>query len=79
MSLKMASATNARLKNMQNLNKKLTQKIDDIKIVDRAKCLLISHLNMTETNAHKYIEKKAMDVRISRREVAENILKTYEL
>ncbi len=76
--IKLAKATNARLKKIQKQNVKLTQKINDIKIVDRAKCILISHLNMSEIDAHKYIEKKAMDDRISRREIAENILKIYE-
>ncbi len=77
-SLKLAKASYARLRNMQKLNSKLTKKIEDIKVVDRAKCILISHLSMAESDAHKYIEKKAMDTRLSRREIAENILKTYE-
>ena len=32
---------------------------------------------MTEADAHRYIEKQAMDRRLSRRQVAENIIKTY--
>ncbi|MBQ1236487.1 MAG: ANTAR domain-containing protein, partial [Oscillospiraceae bacterium] len=28
--------------------------------------------------AHRYIEKQSMDMRISRREVAENVIKTYK-
>ncbi len=77
-SLKLAKATFSRLEKMQSKNIKLTQKIDDIKIIDRAKCVLISHLSMNESDAHKYIEKKAMNSRSSRREIAETILKTYE-
>ncbi len=76
--LKVLKAVNNRLNSMLKANMKLTQKIDDIKIVDRAKYLLISCLGMSEPDAHKYIEKNAMDLRKSRREVAENILKTYE-
>ncbi len=75
---KLANATNARLKTLQKNNLKLTKKIQDINIINRAKCLLISHLNMDEEGAHKHIEKNAMDMRLSRKEVAENILKTYE-
>ena len=63
---------------VQNENAKLKQKIEDIRIVDRAKCLLISHMNMSEQEAHRYIEKQAMDLRSTRRKVAEGILKTYE-
>lgn len=58
--------------------KRLRQKLEDIKIVDRAKCMLISNFSMDEQQAHRYIEKQAMDLRISRRKVAENILKAYE-
>ena len=76
--LKLASATIARLQGFQKINNKLTQKIEDIRIIDRAKCLLISHLSMNEKDAHKYIEKKAMDIRTSKRMVAETILKNYE-
>ena len=76
--LKLSKATVARLRCIQQKNQKLTKKIDDIKIVDRAKCILISHLNMTEAEAHKFIEKKSMDNRTSRRAIAENILRTYE-
>ena len=47
-------------------------------MVDRAKCILIQYLNMTEPQAHRYIEKQAMDLRVSRREIAQGILQTYE-
>ena len=47
--------------------------------MDRAKCVLIQYLNMTETQAHRYIEKQAMDLRTTRRQIAEGILKTYEV
>ena len=47
-------------------------------MVDRAKCALIQYLHMSEPDAHRYIEKQAMDLRITRQEVAEEILKTYE-
>ena len=77
--LKLVLATHSRLLLMQHQNLKLSNKIDDIKLVDRAKCILISHLNMSESEAHKFIEKKAMDKRVSRKEIAKNILKTYEM
>jgi len=76
--LKLAKAVGSRLKLMQSENSKLKQKIEDIHIVDRAKCILISHLSMSEKEAHRYIEKQAMDMRTTKRKVAEGILKTYE-
>ncbi len=76
--LKLIESAQSKLKRIKEENTKLVRKIDDIRIVDRAKCTLISYLGMTELEAHKYIEKRAMDMRISRRVVAEEILKTYE-
>lgn len=63
---------------MRRENSQLKQKIEDIRIVDRAKCILISYLNMSEQEAHRYIEKQAMDLRTTRRAVAESLLRTYE-
>lgn len=76
--LQLAHAAGSRLKRMQAENNKLKQKIEDIRIVDRAKYILISYLNMSEQEAHRYIEKQAMDMRQAKRTVAEGILKTYE-
>ena len=53
------------------------EKMLEIRTVNRAKWLLIDQFKMTESDAHRYIEKQAMDACISRREVAENIIKTY--
>ncbi len=75
--LKLAVATYKRIKVFHDENKKLAQKIEDIRIIDRAKCVLISLFSLTEPEAHRYIEKKAMDMRITRRKVAEEILKMY--
>ena len=74
----MAQASYRKTQIIQIENKKLLQKIEDIRIIDRAKCLLISYLNMSEPEAHKYIERQAMDMRITKRQVAEGIIKTYE-
>lgn len=57
---------------------KLEEKLSETRIVDRAKWALIQTLQMSEKQAHRFIEKQAMDLRISKREVAENIIKTYE-
>ncbi len=76
--LKLSRSAQIRLKLMHAENNKLKQKIEDIRIVDRAKCILISYLNMSEQEAHRHIEKQAMDMRTTKRAVAEGILKTYE-
>lgn len=76
--LKLAASAQSRLKRAQAENNKLKQKIEDIRIIDRAKCLLIAHLNISEQDAHRYIEKQAMNMRQSKRMIAEGILKAYE-
>ena len=57
---------------------KLQRQIQDANLLNRAKLVLIQVLKMTEPQAHRYIEKQAMDLRITRREVAEGIISTYE-
>lgn len=76
-SLRLVNAARMRVFGLQKENRKLQQKIDDIRLIDRAKCILISTLRMTEPQAHAYIEKQAMNRRVTRREIAESILKTY--
>lgn len=72
--LRMIRASRARLTGLQKENRKLQKRIDDIRLVDRAKCLLIECCAMTEPEAHAYIERQAMDRRLTKREVAEHIL-----
>ena len=55
----------------------IEEKMEEIRIVNRAKWLPISELKMDEQGAHRYIEKQAMDRCISKRIVAEEIIKTY--
>lgn len=78
-SMKMLSSASKRIKNLQKENLKLKEKIEDIRIIDRAKHALVQYLGMNENQAHRYIEKQAMDMRLTRREVAQNILKMYEI
>lgn len=76
--LKFLKANHKRIEKKQDENKKLQEKIEDIRIVDRAKCILISQYKMTESDAHRCIEKQAMDMRVTKRAIAEYILKYYE-
>jgi response regulator NasT len=75
--LSLAKAASSKIKRIQAENAKLKQKIEDIRVIDRAKCLLISYVNLSEQEAHRFIEKQAMDLRSSKRTIAEEILRTY--
>ena len=55
----------------------IEEKMEEIRIVNRAKWLLIGELKLDESEAHRYIEKQAMDRCVSKRVVAEEIIKTY--
>lgn len=79
MAVKMLAAMTFRLEKMENKNKTLQQKMTDIRIVNKAKWLLIENKKISESEAHHFIEKKAMDERLSRREAAEQIIEKYDL
>ncbi|MCM1314960.1 MAG: ANTAR domain-containing protein [Prevotella sp.] len=53
-------------------------KIEEMRLINRAKCTLMEYLDFTEPQAHRYIEKQAMNNRRTRRETAEKILDTYK-
>ena len=72
--LRMVRAVRARLDGLQRENARLQNRIQDIRLVDRAKCILIELRGMSEPEAHSYIEQQAMNTRKSKRQVAEDIL-----
>lgn len=76
--IRLLAAVRNQLEQMQHKTEKLEAKVADIRIINRAKLLLVQHLQMTETEAHKYIEKQAMNTSMPRRTIAENIIRTYE-
>lgn len=71
------SSARERLRKMEQKTSSIEERMEEIRIVNRAKCLLISELKMTESEAHHYIEKNAMNNCISKKEVAENIIKRH--
>ena len=76
--VKLLTASLKRVMRLENENVKLQKKIEEIRVVNRAKLILIQVLKMTENQAQHYIEKQSMDLRQSRLVTAENILRTYE-
>lgn len=75
--LRMMYAVNIRLANDVPQTQMLQDRIKDIRIINRAKCLLIQYERMSEEEAHKTIEKEAMNRQMSRRQIAEEILESY--
>lgn len=71
-------ATRERLYRMQKKNVSLEDKMAEIRLVNKAKWLLIESKKMTEEEAHKYIERTAMDLGLTKREVAQSIVRSNE-
>ncbi len=71
-------ATRARLLRAEKKNESLLNKMEEIRLVNRAKWLLIQNLGVSEAEAHRLIEKQAMDMRQSKRDICVRLIRTYE-
>lgn len=58
---------------------RLEKKLSELRMISRAKCLLIERKGMTEDQAHRYLEKLAMDSRKTRLAVAQEILDRLDM
>ncbi len=67
-----------RLRKLEKHSVSLEDKMAEIRLVNRAKWLLISRDGLTEEEAHHRIEKLAMDRCLPKREIAEWIINTGE-
>ncbi len=76
-SLILLCGTRERLKRMEQKTASIEEKMEEIRLVNRAKWVLIDNLKMSENEAHKYIEKQAMNRCVTKLEIAKNILNTY--
>ena len=77
-SLRVLCAIRERLRGMRRHQATVEEKIEELRLVSRAKWLLIECLHMTEPDAHRYITRQAMEQRTSKKEIAENIIRTYQ-
>ena len=66
-----------RLRQFEKKSLSIEEKMAEIRLVNKAKWLLISQLSMSEPEAHRYIEKQAMDRCVTRQTIAGEIIKTY--
>ncbi len=76
--LSLVQVTNQRLDTLRAENRRLERKLDELRLVSRAKCLLIERQGLTEAAAHAYIERMAMDRRDTKQSIAEEIIKQYQ-
>lgn len=76
--LKNMYAMQERFRLMEKKTARLEEKMQEIRTVNRAKWTLIRNMGITEEEAHRLIEKQAMDTRRTKAEIAEGIIRTYE-
>ncbi len=74
----MMSATRIKLADMEKKTATLEEKMEEIRLVNRAKWMLIEKRGMDEATAHRYIEKLAMDARQTRRLVAQTLIRSLD-
>lgn len=73
----MLCGTRERLLRMRKKAVPFEEKMEEIRLINRAKLILISELKMNEADAHRFIEKQAMDTCRTKRAIAEEIINTY--
>lgn len=56
---------------------KIEDKMEEIRLVNKAKWLLISNEGLLEPEAHRFLEKEAMNRCITKKEVAQEIIDKY--
>lgn len=73
--MELLCGTRERLRRMEQKSTSIEDKMAEIRLVNRAKWVLIEKQGMSEQDAHRYIEKQAMDRCVPKRVVAEEILR----
>ena len=73
--MELLCATRERLRRMEQKSASIEDKMAEIRLVNRAKWALIEKRGLTEQEAHRFIEKEAMDRCVPKRVIAEEILR----
>ena len=67
-----------RMKALREENKRMKKRLEEARVLTQAKCCLARYQQLSEEQAHRLIEKRAMDERASIKEVAEKIVAGFE-
>ena len=76
--LQWMTAARERLRRLEKKTVSMEEKMEEIRLVNRAKWILIEQLKMTEAEAHRFIEKQAMDRCNDKKEIDLRLIKTYQ-
>jgi two-component system, response regulator PdtaR len=72
--IEMARSRFAELRQLESEVADLSERLETRKVVDRAKGILQEALGVTEPDAFRWIQKTAMDLRLSMRDVADGVV-----
>ncbi len=72
--IRLLTAMQNRLHMLEKKTLTVEEKMEEIRIVSKAKILLVEKKKMTEDEAHRYIGKMAMDHGVSRKRIAEQLI-----
>ncbi len=76
--VKLLSATSNKIRRLEENAQRLEKRLHEMKTVNKAKGYLIEFEGLTEEEAHKFIEKDAMDNCIRKIDAAKKIIDKYE-
>ena len=74
LSISWMKAARERLRSLEKKSATLEDRMEEIRIANRAKWVLIEKEGMSEDEAHKYIERKAMNTGSTKTEIAKQII-----
>jgi len=72
--IRLLVAMQGRIKALQKKIRTAEEKMEELRIVSKAKIILVEKKHLSEEEAHKYIGKQAMNHGVSRKRIAETIL-----
>lgn len=76
--IRFLTATQNKLRSLERKLQTAQEKMDEMRMVSKAKFLLVEKKHMTENEAHRLIGKQAMDSRLSRAGIARRIVEELE-
>ena len=75
-SLRLLCAVRERLRSVGKAQTTVEEKMEELRLVNKAKWILMERQGMKEDEAHKAILRRAMEQRVSKKEIAEQIIRS---
>lgn len=77
-SVRFALAVRNSISQLKSERDDLKKRMNERKVIEKAKWLLVEKMQMSEPEAIRYIQKRAMDLRLPQLRVAEELIETYK-